>query len=533
MKRLCLSLFAVLILTTITINTYASFITVRGDVSGQWSADTVLVDGNLNLPAGDNLIIDPGTVIIFRGHYRFTVFGSLKAMGSINDTILFTVPDTTGFHIMDEGKGGWAGIRFITPDGENPGNRPTTEESSLAFCRFEYGKATTDPLNYHGGAIASYYYNNLNISKCYFYNNYSFYSGGSIFLNYSDAIIEDCVFKNNYSGNTTEVYGYGGGVCALNSSPVLRKNVFLNNISTGVGGAASFDNSDPIFEFNILKGNKSGLGGGLGMLRSSPTSTINNNLIINNIAVFFGGGVCCIRSNPVISNLTIANNISMYGGGLYCNDSAVPVIYNTIIWGNTALGYSVTVFDIYSAPDFYYCNIEGDTSDFSGSGALEGYHGRYENNININPNFATESAFPFSLSPGSPCINSGTPDASSLALPDYDLSGNDRINNNRIDMGAYEYQSAVIIPEGEVEDRILAYPNPFTSEIRICVSTPGQVIITGINGSIIRVLEATINKKADCYEVIWNGCNLKGQPVPGGVYLITNQNKETGRIVKL
>jgi len=346
---------------------FSTSITVSGNVNGTWTSDTVLVEGNLLIQSGELLIISPGTVVQFQSYYRFDVQGRVLAEGIPGDSIVFTIRDTSNFYEQSQGRGGWSGIRFR--------NLASQEDSSVfSFCRFEFSKATEDSLNCFGGAILSHGFDKLSFTNCLFFHNYSFYSGGAVYLNESDARIESCIFRGNYSGNTGTVYGYGGGVCSMKSSPVIAKNEFYNNSSTGVGGAASFDNSDPVFEYNIMQYNYSGLGGALGVLRSSPVATLSNNLITHNTALFFGGGVCCIRSFPVFSNLTIANNTASYAGGFYCNDSASPSMYNSVIWGNSGLGISVYIWDIYSAPNFYYSDIEGDTTGFEGSGAHLGYH---------------------------------------------------------------------------------------------------------------------------------------------------------------
>lgn len=527
----------------------ATSVTVSGNVNGQWAADTVFVADDAWVLPDNTLIIDPGTRVIFAGHYKLTVFGVLKASGTVYDSILFTVRDTTGFHVQDIERGGWAGIVFQGQDGsasdEDPFSnndliRAGQDSSFFSYCRFEFGKATIDSLNSFGGAIRANSYNNLRLSNCYFYCNYSYFSGGAVFLIHSDVVIEKCKFSKNYSGNTGVIYGYGGGVCSMFSAPVISENYFYQNISTGVGGAVSFDASDPVFNFNILDSNLSGLGGGLGILRSDLTNTLCNNLVINNEAVFFGGGICFIRSNPVISNFTIADNKSIYGGGIYCNDSTSPALYNTIIWGNTGSGISVYIWDGLSVPDFYYCNIEGDTTMFMGTGGAEGYSGNYQNNINTDPLFIANSKLTYQLPGNSSCVNSGTPDPIFLDLPVVDLGGNPRINNNLIDMGAYEYQSAMLI--GDItafQKTISAYPNPFKSEIKISFSKPGDLYIYNISGQVVKNLSmsnccpTTLPDGSKGYEVIWDGKCTSGGSAPSGVYLFTSTGRESVRVVKL
>jgi len=322
----------------------------------------------------------------------------------------------------------------------------------------------------------------------------------------------------------------------MNSAPIIRNNQFYKNSSTGVGGAVSFDNSDPVFENNIMQFNFSGLGGALGVLRSTPAKTMSNNLVTNNGALFFGGGICCIRSFPVFSNITISNNDAAYAGGFYCNDSAAPSMYNSIIWGNTGFGSSVYIWDVFSAPNFYYCDIEGDTTGFEGSGAHQGYHGQYLNNLNETPNFIGSGNFPFQLLASSPCIDRGSPDAGFLNLPIVDLAGAQRIENGRIDLGAYEYNGTTskkhLISES---GNLKTYPNPFTQSVTVVLpftsNSTTEIVISDIQGHPIRkmILNPTVSS------FTWNGCDEANVPVAKGVYLLlvkTNGKRYFGKVIK-
>lgn len=509
MKKHLFLAFALLVLSFIT--SYATSLVVSGNVSGVWQVDTVFVEGNIHIPQDAGLTIAPGTRIQFQSYYRIDAEGSLVAEGTLFDTILFTIHDTANFYFEDQGRGGWSGIRFRQT---NPG----ADSSIFSYCRFEYGKATEDTLNCYGGAIFAQDFGKIRINNCLFFKNYSFHKGGAVYLHNANALIYNCTFQHGYSGNKTIGYGYGGGICSMNSSPDIHSNFFYDNKSTGVGGAVSFDNSDPIFINNIMEYNFSGLGGALGILRSTPTNTMSNNLVINNGCMFFGGGVCCIRSFPKLSNFTICNNVSAYGGGFYCNDSAAPSMYNSIIWDNSGLGASVYIWDVNSAPSFYHCNIMGDTAGFEGSGAHQGYKGEYLNNINTDPLLDIQMEPRYYPLPGSPCINTGTPDPGFLNLPPYDLDGMSRIWDFRIDMGAYEFALANI-PKQIKSDKLTVFPNPSGEKFKFLFENPGNekitINISSISGKLVRVIE--------CYntEIEWDGKSSANDNVDKGNYIAT------------
>jgi uncharacterized repeat protein (TIGR02543 family) len=63
-------------------------------------------------------------------------------------------------------------------------------------------------------------------------------------------------------------------------------------------------------------------------------------------------------------------------------------------------------------------------------------------NISVDPLFADAASSNFILRLGSPCINTGT---NAFVVGTTDLAGNSRIQNNTVDMGAYEVQQAVTV----------------------------------------------------------------------------------------
>jgi len=75
----------------------AQTIEVSGDITENitWPGDTVKVTGDINIPDSVTLTIEPGTKVLFNGHFTIYCQGIIKASGTENDTIIFSVPDTT------------------------------------------------------------------------------------------------------------------------------------------------------------------------------------------------------------------------------------------------------------------------------------------------------------------------------------------------------------------------------------------------------------------------------------------------------
>ena len=134
----------------------------------------------------------------------------------------------------------------------------------------------------------------------------------------------------------------------------------------------------------------------------------------------------------------------------------------------------------------------------------------------------------YSLSEYSPCIDAGTRDTTGLNLPPYDLAGNWRIWNDRIDMGCFEFDSRPwvsnddpVLPEPVQLTLHQNYPNPFnpTTTISFDLAKPGPVTIDvfNIKG---QKMQALVDNSftAGQHSITWDGTDSKGKPVASGVY---------------
>lgn len=479
----------------LTFSTSASIIQVSGNVSGTWNADTVQVIDDLLIPNNQILTINPGVKVIFDGYFIFNIAGQIQANGMANDSISFFVSDTTGLYNLEINDGSWGGFWF-----EQIG--PNNDSSTFEFCKFNYGKAvSTDSVYWYGGTVRIHKSNRIRFSNCSFSNNIAYKNGGAIYCRDSDIKIEYCDFMDNTCGTPIE-YGYGGAVCLEYSKAIIYGNYFSQNSSTGTGGGISFEYSNPDIQTNVFYDNFSAIGGGLCCIRSKSGKPIVNNLFDQNGSTFFGGAVAFLEANTLFTNNTIVNNISMYGGGFHINAGANPMIKNCVIWNNSVLGVEgpqICVYDVYSAPDFQYNNIEGGFEDFTGSGVGSGLI-IYDNNIDLAPQFSGTGDFPFSLSGDSPCVNTGTPDTTGLSLPNKDLAGNTRLQDEQIDMGCYENQGNSGIQDWTISDLELSVsPNPITEHSIINLNVLEQTelgftIIDSQGKEIVRIPIQDYNK---------------------------------------
>jgi len=248
------------------------------------------------------------------------------------------------------------------------------------------------------------------------------------------------------------------------------------------------------------------------------------------------GGVASIASydNPLIdiTNCTFAGN---HGDAYTLMVNGDVNIVNSLFYNDTP--YQIKVNPMNGNPNELttlnvdYSNIrDGLTGILQAPGNTIHYNAT---SISGNPLFLggddIYDPLYYSLAAGSPSINTGTPDTLGLDLLPYDLAGNWRVWNGRIDMGCYEYGSAPwvanddpYIPEVKPGMMLSNYPNPFNPITTISYQLPksGKVRldIYNLKGQHISTLVDEA-KVAGSHTAIWNGTDSSGCSVASGVYL--------------
>mgnify|MGYP001068190210 CR=1 FL=1 len=295
--------------------------------------------------------------------------------------------------------------------------------------------------------------------------------GGGICLSNSTVILEDVLIENNYNKN-------GGGIY-LKQSSITGKNVSLHGNSASNGGGIYCEESYGVIQNLNITNNTASEGAGVYLMESSP-SLFNLNITLNTGTR--GSGIYINNSTPFILNSTIAANSSSHqGGGIYGGGGSTITLMNSILWNNAPSQVRLQGIYGFNSIDISFSDVQGgyEQIEISGTGAANWLEG----NINEDPLFAAYGEKPYQLSPGSPCIDAGTPDTTGLNLPLMDLLGNLRIWDgdgdgiDRIDMGAYEYDAPIYvgIPQSETGNstsEIRIFPNPFTTHTTIEFSIP-------------------------------------------------------------
>lgn len=437
----------------------AQTIEVSGLQSGCWEADTIMIIDNVIIQ--DSLSIMPGTTVLFDGFFNIMVEknATLKALGTENDSILFTVADTTGFSIFDSGRGGWNGIRM-----EKAG------QCRFEYCRFQYGKAALDN-DQDGGALRIFNSHDVEISHCTLFCNFSREHGGGLNAEDSKVMMHDCSINNNltYSRIDTIYFMYGGGLRFLKCEVDITKTDFRNNNGeSAIGGALSIDSCLARIDRCRFEYNYGINGAGLYMIRcyDNPCS-ITNSLFANNTSGHFGGGLAISDSSPLVANLTVVNNhsIGVNCGGIFFYQESSPVLWNSIIFSNTndapleePVQMWAWTYEDY-APAFHNCVVEFGLENISG---YEYIH-VYENCYDTNPLFAAPNEQNYRLGFDSPCVDSGSPDTPEAILNGFDLDSNPRVAGSRIDIGAYEFASVDVHESPKNESQLRIVGNPITA----------------------------------------------------------------------
>jgi hypothetical protein len=457
MKRLIIIYFAV------TIYTYSNSQTI--DFSGNinqntlWNYDTVKITGNVTVNSGSTLTISEGTLIQFQGNYKISSIGSLHLLGSNEKNILFTVNDTAGYSSTRYNIG-WGGLELKYDwDGGSYGNNNSNDSTIIEHCIFEYSRA---------GAITIENFSKIRISNSEFRRNYGS-SGSGINLSYSNALINNCSFFENYS------YSNGGAIAISSASPKIYNSSFINNEGSQGGAIDILGNSAWLIN-NIFYYNRSLNGGALKF--HGFDGILANNIISYNKAAYAGGAIFGGSGSVLIVNNTICNNSSDYAPGIYV--SGDYYIINTVIWGNGRASYypeQIYNSDSRDNPAVQNCVIE-DGNDFNLS-----LFTKFENVYFDNPNYLhlndtliynRDSIITYwSIDSSSICADNGINEYYQSAKIDLkdDISKNNRISNNIVDIGAVEFQSNnfpnfINDINGDI---VIISPNPTTGMVWIKV----------------------------------------------------------------
>ncbi|WP_343073384.1 hypothetical protein [Pyxidicoccus fallax] len=200
------------------------------------------VMGDLTVPEGNRLTIEPGVRMVFMGRFKLSVFGRITARGTAANRIVFTADNPTA---------GWTGMRLAATSDSG--------SDTLEHCVFEYGNKVGgqdgpgDEGSYSdnaGGALWIGSRANVNVNNNEFRFNKAPAFGGALMLispTSSGVASGNNFHDNECTGPRTQFQGVGGAVNTAHLSAsthwTFRGGEFRNNRAPEGGGLYFFDSN--------------------------------------------------------------------------------------------------------------------------------------------------------------------------------------------------------------------------------------------------------------------------------------------------
>jgi CSLREA domain-containing protein len=335
---------------------------------------------------------------------------------------------------------------------------------------------STIPGDAGGGGIANRANATLIVERSTITGN-STLGGGSVtpgagILNFGTATIVDSIVSANNANS-----GVGGGVMSTSQLTIRRSQVTNNTTNFGGGGVYNDGSGSAEIEDTTISGNRANSSGG-GIVNEASLvvrrSTINNNEARNGGV---GGGIANFDgASAIIDSSTISTNSvgqptsGGIGGGIY-TDGVLELKHSTVTLNSTrSLGQGGGVYvDSDGTFRATHTILAGNTSTNSDTSAGRDVRGRLisddylviEDTRGVTISGTTTHnilgqpaqlsplennggpTFTHALSAGSPAINAGNPNLSTPPAFDQRGTGYNRVNEGRIDIGAFESGSSV------------------------------------------------------------------------------------------
>jgi uncharacterized repeat protein (TIGR02543 family) len=318
-----------------------------------------------------------------------------------------------------------------------------------------YGNAAV-----RGGAVYAYYHSNLTIDNSIFEFNYGG-EGPAIQINKdSQLTLTNSKLQNNFgSNNGGAIYVFDYGSANIQNSSIENNGQVegVSNPSLSGGAIMMYFDCQATIDRSDFLNNSAPHTGGIYLLNYNHLTLTNSRLQGNDAYETSGGALYLFNSNLDMVNVLITGNHTARRGGAihsYANggyDQNLINITNSTITGNLSDSSSYTNGIDLSATEVNLLNSimmdYYDTSWNSKFTKLDSYtFGDPMFRDPVDRSLAPTSEGDYRLLPGSPVINSGNNDLVPPGI-DLDLAGGLRIQQEVVDIGAYEYQPIIYVDQ--------------------------------------------------------------------------------------
>lgn len=349
-----------------------------GNVSGVWTASEspYLIQGNIRLPEGETLTIEPGTEVLFTGPYFLRILGDFNASGSDADSVRFS---------WSSGQINLSGINL---------DSLSTQSDTARFNRCVF-------TDMQAGRIRIWNVDKVVIENSHFHSNSGHASGLVFIANSTNIRVVGNRFENNAASASST---YGGAIYIADSSPDIIGNTFKNNSATFAGGALSIWRQNtavtPLIKNNLFEGNSAPSAGAID-IKSNVVPHIEANQFINNTASVSGGAIW--QSSIAAGTVTYKNNVfsgnttnqrggairsisamssfdgdvfennstsSFNGGAIHFNNENTATLTNCRFSGNSANNGGAISIQDGGTVVFDRCTINNNTANASGGALL-------------------------------------------------------------------------------------------------------------------------------------------------------------------
>jgi predicted outer membrane repeat protein len=349
------------------------------------------------------------------------------------------------------------------------------------------------------------------------------------------AKLENVSFKNNTatkSGGGLACWGFssvdlfqvqfirntvlidGGGLIVDNTSECKLNNVLFSRNNCSSKGGAIYCRGKMSAENVIMRHNFAEYGGGMYSERDWHAK-FNNILIENNYAKAIGGGIYFKSAfSPTLKNVTFSENRANQGTAIFCVDGSKIKLNSCILYGLMPQQIVFSDTGNTNTISINYTNIQGNIGfiETNDNGTIEWGEG----NLNRNPMFVGSGEHPYQLNDNSWLIDAGDTDTTGLNNM-TDLAGEPRLINDRVDMGAYEWNLMVGTSTRKQTStpELIVFPNPFARSTTIAyeLQEAQKVQISIYNQMGKQVYFTQENQSPGKQQVVWNAEGL-----PAGMY---------------